>query len=130
MSNNNKANILVLMDEHNCRNVYRIEKFILYQKCYFILITDEERFELLKEEFTPRGKEWISAVHEEIIAISAVAQLPFPIVSSDKRYRTVGLMFTEDLKANVARSYQFIVAGDDENIDVILYLPHIIDPNL
>ncbi|OME95806.1 hypothetical protein BK124_19070 [Paenibacillus amylolyticus] len=130
MSNNNKANILVLMDEHNCRRVYRIEKYIFYQNFYFILITDEEQFELLRAEHNLRGDEWISAVHEEIIAISAVDQLPLPIVNLRKRYRTVGLMYTEDSKANVARSYQFKVAGDDENIDVIPYLPHIIDPNL
>jgi len=130
MSNNNKANILVLMDEHNCRRVYRIEKYIFYQNFYFILITDEEQFELLRAEHNLRGDEWISAVHEEIIAISAVDQLPLPIVNSRKRYRTVGLMYTEDLEANVSRSYQFKVAGDDENIDVIPYLRHIIDSNL
>lgn len=130
MSNNNKANILVLIDEHNCRRVYRIEKYIFYQNFYFILITDEEQFELLRAEHNLRGDEWISAVHEEIIAISAVDQLPLPIVNSRKRYRTVGLMYTEDLEANVARSYQFKVAGDDENIDVIPYLRHIIDSNL
>lgn len=130
MSNNNKANILVLIDEHNCRRVYRIEKYIFYQNFYFILITDEEKFELLRAEHNLRGDEWISAVHEEIIAISAVDQIPIPIVNSRKRYRTVGLMYTEDLEANVARSYQFKVAGDDENIDVIPYLRHIIDSNL
>jgi hypothetical protein len=130
MSSNNKANILVLMDEHNCRRVYRIEKYIFYQNSYFILITDEEQFELLRAEHPQKEDEWVSAVHEEIIAMSALDQLPLPIVNLRKRYRIVGLMYTEDLEANVARSYQFKVAGDDENIDVIPYLRHIIDSNL
>ncbi|QGG55061.1 hypothetical protein [Paenibacillus sp. B01] len=125
MNIQNKVNILVLMDAHSCRQVFRIQRYILFHDQHFILITNENHCELLRMEDVNGITQLFSASSEEIYDILLDYKLPNLVIQKGMTYRAVGLMFTEDIKVDESRAYKFKLSGEEESIDLMPYLQHL-----
>src|SRR5262245_9502948 len=101
-----KANILVLIDEHGCRHVFRIFSYILFKEKHFILVTNEKHFELL-QIFSDDSSILVHAINDDITEIQEGCGLPIPLIKNNLKYRAVGLMFTEDVKEEASRAFIF-----------------------
>ncbi|GJM72660.1 hypothetical protein HMSSN036_48760 [Paenibacillus macerans] len=120
-----KVNILVLKDAQSCRHVFRVQKYILFDNQHFILVTDEDHFELLRMEYVKGQTQLFSASNEEMQRISLHNELPNVVIKKGMTYRAVGLMFAEDTKADRSRAYKFKLLGDEGSIDLIPYIQHL-----
>ncbi|MFF3926600.1 hypothetical protein [Paenibacillus lactis] len=129
MSSLNKVNLLVLIDECHSRKVLRIDRYILYQNRLFILVTDEEAFELLRLDCSQEVDELVSLSVEEAEKITSMNGINQEIVHTQARYKTVGLLYTKETSEEGSKSYHFKTTHKDDEIDLASFLPHIDDFN-
>ncbi|WP_336765905.1 hypothetical protein [Paenibacillus sp. USHLN196] len=129
MSSHNKVNLLVLIDECHSRKVLRIDRYILHQNRFFILVTDEESFELLRLDYGQEVNELVSLSVEEAEEIISINGINQEIIHVRARYRIVGLLYTEVISEEGSKSYHFKTSHSDKDIDLASILPHIGDFN-
>lgn len=129
MGNHNKVNLLVLIDECLIRRVLRIDRHISYKNCFFILVTDEESFELLRLECSQESNELVSLSAEEAEEITSMNGIEQDINYTQARYRTVGLLYSQEVSEDGSKSYHFKTSQKEENIDLTSFLHYLGDFN-
>ncbi|MBB6023592.1 hypothetical protein HNR77_004693 [Paenibacillus sp. JGP012] len=129
MGSHNKVNLLVLIDEWLIRKVFRIDRYISYKNCFFILVTDEESFELLRLECSQESNELVSLSAEEAEEITSLIGIEQDINHTQSRYKTVGLLYSQEVSQDGSKSYHFKTSQQEENIDLTSFLHYFDDFN-